>query len=137
MDTSTEPFLGRLEQLLEGQQGISVLSYVLIPLLVIAAVLLPPISGLERVLSAGHTTVGWDGGAVADPDGAQLTIPAEGLNEPIKAKIKSIPRVSFLEGSAGKMWVPAAESLPNWLIPKSPLYTICLLYTSPSPRDRS
>ncbi len=143
MDITTNPFLGRLERLFEGKWGSRLLSYLLIPLLIIAAVLLPPISGLERVLSAGHTTIGWDGGAVVDPDGTQVTFPAEGLSEPIKVKLTAIPRVNFLEGSAGKAWLPAAEALPNWLIPKSPLYTISVrgdtpeiaTITSPIPND--
>ncbi|MDH7484698.1 MAG: cellulase family glycosylhydrolase [Anaerolineae bacterium] len=142
MDT-TGPFLGRLEWLLEGKWGSRLLSFVLIPLLVIAALLLPPISGLERVLSVGHVPIGWEGGALVDPDGTQVTFPAEGLGEPIKAKLEAIPRVSFLEGSAGSEWVIAAENLPNWLIPKSPLYVLsvrgrepaAVIFTLPIPND--
>ena len=131
METTTSPFLSRLERLIEGESGSRVLSYLLIPLLIIAAVVLPPVSGPERILSAGHSTIGWDGGAVMDPDGTQLTFPAEGLAGPIQAKLTAIPRVNFLEGSAGKLWLPAAEALPNWLIPKSPLYTVSVRGTMP------
>ncbi|HUW13137.1 MAG TPA: hypothetical protein VM537_25665, partial [Anaerolineae bacterium] len=131
METTTSPFLSRLERLIEGESGSRVLSYLLIPLLIIAAVVLPPVSGPERILSAGHSTIGWDGGAVMDPDGTQLTFPAEGLAGPIQAKLTAIPRVNFLEGSAGKLWLPAAEALPNWLIPKSPLYTVGVRGTMP------
>jgi len=126
METTTSPFLGRLERLIEGELGRRLLSYMLIPLLVIAAVVLPPISGLERILSAGHATIGWDGGSVVDSDSTQLTFPAEGLTEPIRAKLTAIPRMNFLEGSAGEVWLSAAEALPNWLIPKSPLYTVSI-----------
>ena len=143
MDTTTSPFLNRLEYLVEGKWGSRLLNFLLIPLLIIAAVLLPPISGLERVLSAGHTAISLDGGAVVDPDGTQVTFPAEGLSEPIKAKLVSIPRLNFLEGSAGADWVPAAEALPNWLVPKSPLYVLsvrgsrptAVIFTVPIPND--
>ena len=124
MDITKTPFLSRLERVFDGEWGSRLLSFLLIPLLIIAAVLLPPISGLDRVLSAGHTAIDWGGGAVVDPDGSQATFAADSLNEPIKAKLETIPRVSFLEGSAGGEWVVAAENLPNWLIPKSPLYVL-------------
>ena len=143
MDMTTSPFLHRLERLLEGKWGRRFFNLFLIPLLIVAIVLLPPISGLDRLLSAGHTAIGWDGGAVVDPDGTQVTFLAEGLSEPIKVKLEAIPRVNFLEGSAGKEWIPAAEALPNWLIPKSPLYALsvrgsmpgAVIFTVPIPND--
>jgi spore germination protein YaaH len=143
METTSHPFLSRVERLFEGKWGSKVVSYVLIPLLIIAALLIPPISGLERILGAGHTLIAMEGGAVVDPDGAQLMFPSEGLIEPIRVRLEAIPRVSFLEGSAGKQWLRAAEALPTWLIPKSPLYTVSLrgqapqatTFSSPIPND--
>ncbi len=51
-----------------------VLWFVLLPLLIVFALLLPPFSLYERVAYAGFTGVGADGGAITDGNGAELSI---------------------------------------------------------------
>jgi hypothetical protein len=93
--------------------------------LVIAALLLPPVSAQERILDAGYQTIDSDtGGSVQDSDGMQVTVWPEGMEKNVKLKEVSVPRASFLDGSAGKDLVEAAKALPSHLHVKSPIYEI-------------
>jgi spore germination protein YaaH len=98
--------------------------YVLILGLLVAIILLPPISAVDRVLSYGYADIPEEGGFVTAEDGAQLLILPEGLQGRTKVKFTTIPRSSFLQGAAGNDLLTAAESIPLWLIMKSPYYQI-------------
>lgn len=133
-----------MDIILEGKWAGWVINLGLIPLLIVLSVLLPPVSAMERIFEAGYTTIGREGGAIRDPDGMQLTLLPEGISGKVKIKIESIPRVSFLEGSAGRSLVKAAELLPSHLIMKSPFYKIelragrepkAIIITIPIPND--
>jgi hypothetical protein len=56
-----------------------ILWFVVLPLMVVAALLLPPFSLYERVMSAGFTTVSATGGMVTTASGAQLVVPADAV----------------------------------------------------------
>lgn len=99
-------------------------NFVLIPLLVLSALLLPPVSLADRLLSIGYERIGRDGGAIQDPDGVQITFLPEGVNRSFRVKLSAIPRSLFLEGAAGNNLLTAAESIPPNLIMKSPYYRI-------------
>ncbi len=93
--------------------------------LVLASLLLPPVSAQERIFDAGYAQFDQDeGGSVVDPDGMQVTLLAEGLDKDVKAKSESVPMASFLDGSAGKDLEEAAGALPSNLHVKSPIYEI-------------
>ncbi|GAB4536331.1 MAG: hypothetical protein Kow0063_21680 [Anaerolineae bacterium] len=99
--------------------------YGLIVALLVAALLLPPISAAERILSLGYASISAEeGGFVSTEDGAQLIIPAEGLERQVKVRFRAISRSSFLEGTSGAELLKAAENIPLWLIMKSPYYQI-------------
>ena len=100
------------------------INLILIPALVVAALLLPPISLAERIAGIGFTTIGGEVWSVKDPDGTQLTIVENSPAESFKLKLSSVPRAEFLVGSAGKRLIPAAEALPANLVIKSPLYRV-------------
>jgi hypothetical protein len=124
MEEQSNPLSRGLYALLEGKSGGLVLNG-LIVVLVILALILPPVSAQDRILGAGYTTIERDaGGAVVDPDGMQVTLLAEGLEENVKIKEEQVPMASFLDGSAGKDLVEAAKGLPSYLQVKSPLYQI-------------
>ncbi|MBN1178639.1 MAG: hypothetical protein JXD18_05475, partial [Anaerolineae bacterium] len=109
--------------------------YVLITLLVIAALILPPISlpsrlgwvGFERVNAAN---------AYSHPDGLLIGLDASGGNRPalagtagdvqgsIRINVTSVPRQIFIEGSAGDDLVAARDAIPPILELKSPYYQI-------------
>lgn len=118
-------FLSKLtDALLEGTLGGLIINFLIIPFLCVAIILLPPVSAAQRLLDINYTLINTEGGAVRDPDGMQVTFLPEGLKRQIKVRLTSEPRTSFLEGSAGKDLVKAAEAIPANLILKSPVYTL-------------
>jgi hypothetical protein len=108
----------------QSEWSARLINLVLIPLLVIAALLLPPVSLAERIANIGFTTIGEEIWTVEDPDGTQLAVVKDTVVESLKLKLSSVPRLNFLEGSAGKKLIPAAEALPANLVVKSPLYRV-------------
>jgi spore germination protein YaaH len=121
-----------LEQLLESKWTGWIINLVVIPALLAASLLLPPISLRERLFEAGFAPIAMGGGSVVDPDGTQVTLPAEGLQAPVRVRLTSIPRLEFLEGSAGRALRKAAESIPEYLVMRSPLYQVALRGSMPS-----
>lgn len=99
--------------------------YGAIVVLLVAIILLPPISAAERFLSFGYADIpAEEGGFVSTEDGAQLIIPPEGIERKIKVRFTAIPRSNFLEGSSGSELLTAAENIPLWLIMQSPYYQV-------------
>lgn len=116
-------FWRNLAALLESSAA-SIVTFVLIPILLVAALLLPPVSLLDRIQSLSYVAVDQTGATVADPDGTAVILPPEAIQEPVQVSISSIPRVEFLDGSRGEDLRTAAENLPANLIPKSPFYQV-------------
>ncbi|MBI3958992.1 MAG: SH3 domain-containing protein [Chloroflexi bacterium] len=119
------PFGRNLASLLEGSAA-TVASLILIPALLAVALLLPPVSLLERIQGLTLTSVGTEGATLTDPDGTALIFPAEAVETSFRASLQSIPRADFVSGSAGEEWRPAIASLPNSLQPKSPIYQLVI-----------
>ncbi len=114
-------FLNSLESILEGKWSGRILAFVVIPALIVASLLLPPLALPERLLSAGHVTFTKTGGSLLDPDGTQLTIPPDSISGQVQVQFSSIPMADFLAGSAGDSSI--AQAIPSNLVMKSPLYT--------------
>jgi spore germination protein YaaH len=94
-------------------------------ILVLAIIFLPPISLAERIFSLGYANISSEeGGFVNAGDGAQLMVLPEGIQGKTKIKFSPIPRSSFLEGSAGRDLVKAAQDIPPWLVMESAYYQI-------------
>ncbi len=124
MERTSTSFLDSLTRLLEGPSS-RLINFVVLPLLVIAVLLLPPVSLYDRIVNSGYTRITPELGAVVDPDGTQVTFPPEALTGGrTYAKIVAVPREDFLAGDAGADLVSAAQSLPIHLVPKSPFYEI-------------
>jgi hypothetical protein len=123
-------FLRSIETLLEGRWAGRILIFVVVPALLIVSLLLPPIALPERVLSAGYTTITKVGGALLDPDGAQLTVPPGAVSGKAQLQFSSFPRADFLAGTAGD--AASAQAIPTNLEMKSPLYAISLRGEMPS-----
>jgi len=103
----------------------SLVIYGLIIVLLVAIFMLPPISAAERILSYGYADIPTEqGGFVTAEDGAQVIVLPEGIQGKTKIKFTAIPRSRFLEGSAGDDRLKAAESIPLWIVMKSPYYQI-------------
>ena len=114
-------FLRSLESILEGRWSGRILAFVVIPALIVASLLLPPLALPERLLSAGHETFTKTGGSLLDPDGTQLTIPPDSVSGRVQVQFSSVPMADFLTGSAGDTSI--AQAIPSNLAMKSPLYT--------------
>ncbi|MCB0039677.1 MAG: SH3 domain-containing protein [Caldilinea sp.] len=118
---SSSSGMGRI---LEGPAAWLV-TFLLIPGLIVAILLLPPISLLNRLESFTFERISANtGGAIQDPDGTTVNFPAEGVLANFQAQIKSTPRTDFIEGQAGNDLYEAAQSLPDTLIAKSPVYHV-------------
>ena len=115
----------------EDKRIARILTFVVIPILLIAALLLPPISLIQRIADLGAVRVTEAGGVIADPDGTQVIFQPGTIAEPFRASISSVPRVSFLEGSAGKNLLAAAKAIPSTLVAKSPFYQLKLRGEAP------
>jgi len=121
MEQGLNPVLQRtFEVVLEGKWAGWMVVCVLIPVLLVASVLLPPISLTERLSSAGHTVLTKTGGSLLDPDGTQLTVPPGAVSGKVQIKFTSVPRADFLGGTAGDQTI--TEAVPSNLEMKSPLY---------------
>ncbi len=124
MNYNERPGFGRnLASMLEGSAA-TVASLILIPALLAVAMLLPPVSLLERIQGLTLTSVGDGGATLLDPDGTALIFPAEAVDNSFRAAFQSIPRADFVGGSAGDGWRDAAAAMPDFLQPKSPVYTL-------------
>ena len=64
LNTKSNPLVQSFESVLESRVGGVVVNFVLIPLLILSALLLPPISLADRLLSIGYESIGRDGGAI-------------------------------------------------------------------------
>ncbi len=95
--------------------------YILIAVLVIAALLLPPISLLQRLGLTGYVRLNAENPSTSHPDGLTVSVSPED-NVSLRLKLGSVPMIDFLEGVAGPR--AAVEALPQVLQVKSPYYQI-------------
>ncbi|RMF03498.1 MAG: hypothetical protein D6768_05740, partial [Chloroflexi bacterium] len=136
------PLVQLIEIFIEGKWSGILINFIFIPLLVLIVLLLPPISLADRVMSLGYETIGINGGSLAD-QGMEINFLPQGVNQSFYAKLSTIPRSTFLEGSSGQSLLTAAESIPSNLIMRSPYYRIqwrgtpasAVLLRVPIPRD--
>jgi uncharacterized protein YraI len=114
----------RLGYWLESKRGAGIVYFAIIPVLVVLALLLPPISIVQRISGLGSTRITEAGGVVSDPDGSQVIITPGAASRPFRATLSSVPRITFLEGSAGGDLKEAAAAIPTRLMAKSPFYQL-------------
>ena len=111
-----------VERLREGLTG-GGWAYGLIALLVVIALILPPISLPQRVGLTGYTRLSADTPSTSHPDGITVRINPDEANG-LRVRLDSVPMVDFLEGAAGSDLRAAVEALPEVLRVKSPYYSI-------------
>ena len=103
----------------------AIVSLVLIPALIIVALLLPPISLIDRIQFLSFTAIDRNGGSLMDPDGTTIVFPPESVFEAFRVSLDSIPRAEFLSGNAGQDWMTARDALAaTGLEAKSPIYQV-------------
>ncbi len=125
------PETGGVGRFLEGPAA-WLITFVALPALVIVALLLPPVSLLNRLQAFTYTRIGVTGGALEDTDGTLVSFPAENVRARFMAAIESAPRPEFIEGQAGRELYEAARNIPEFLIPKSPFYSLDVLGDKPT-----
>jgi len=98
--------------------------YGMIAILIVVALFLPPVSLLGRLGLVGYTTLNAEKGSISHPDGLTLSIDPETFDGRLRVRQEVVPRLDFLEGSAGGALRKAVEALPDHLSVKSPFYQI-------------
>ncbi|MEA3341949.1 MAG: hypothetical protein U9R15_18455, partial [Chloroflexota bacterium] len=109
---------------LRSQSGSGAWAYGMIGVLVIVALMLPPVSLLHRLGIVGYTTINAENSSVSHPDGLTLSVDPETFDDKLRVRLDSAPREVFLMGDAGSALKTAVENLPTYIEVKSPLYQI-------------
>ena len=113
--------------------NVKALILIVVGVLLIAAPLLPPISLLERLGIVGYTTLDAENSSVSHADGLTLSADPETFTGKLRVRLESVPRLEFLEGSAGSALRQAVEALPDYLAVKSSFYQIQVRGDAPQP----
>ncbi|MGC9468867.1 MAG: NBR1-Ig-like domain-containing protein [Anaerolineae bacterium] len=101
-------------------------------LVLLVALFLPPISLAQRLGGGGYTALDSSTRFVEHPDGLRLSRPDDADGR-VRVKLGSIPRAEFAAGSVPETLADAVQSVPEYLVPKSPYYTIDLKSRDPVP----
>lgn len=124
--TLSNPLLRTLDNFLEGRATGWIVNVAVIPLLILVALVLPPVAIPSRILSAGYTGVSpTAGGFVSISDGAQFSVPKDTAKTSVSIRLTSQARDSFMKSSL-------AKNLPTTLDVKSPMYAPSMQGTPPS-----
>ena len=128
--TSSRP-MPRATRLMEGRRA-RLINFVVIPLLIIAVLLLPPINLWSTLRGYSYTAIDAGGGTVVDPDGTAVTFPDEAVASSFRTQLSSIPRLDFLAAKKGDSAFDASQNLSaNSLKPLSPFYQLAVRGTTP------
>ncbi|MEZ4674211.1 MAG: hypothetical protein R2932_08220 [Caldilineaceae bacterium] len=73
-------------------------SFVLIPSLILAVLLLPPVNLWDRLQLFAFNRISTSGGMLRDSDGTIVSFPPEGVHETFYASFESIPKLTLLRG---------------------------------------
>ena len=109
---------------LRGQPGSGAWVYGAIGVLIIVALLLPPVSLLQRLGIVGYTTINAENNTTSHPDGLTLSVSPETFDGKLRVRLDAVPREELLMGDAGSALKKAVAALPDYLKVKSPLYQI-------------
>jgi len=118
-------------RLLEGPAA-WLITFILIPALLIAVLLLPPINFLQRLQAFAYTRINPIGGVIADSDGTMVNFPGEGIKSSFFANIDSIPRENFISGQVSRQYFDASSTIPSHLQTRSPFYEVDVRGTTPN-----
>ena len=124
-------FWSGLTRLVEGPIGWLV-TLIVIPALLAAVLLLPPINLISYLEALTYTRISPAGGVISDPDGTNINFPAEGIGSTFLASVGGVPRTDFMAGRVGRNLFEAASNLPTHLVPKSPFYEVDVSGTTPT-----
>jgi hypothetical protein len=106
-----------------GKATSRIVSFVIIPVLVLAVLLLPPISLTTRIAEIGYQRVDRAGGTITAGDGMELIVSSGAVAKNIPVKIDVVPRVDFQKQTAGDARA-AAAAFSSSLKLLGPTYTL-------------
>ena len=106
-----------------GKATSRIVSFVVIPVLVLAVLLLPPISLTTRIAEIGYERVDRAGGTIRAGDGMELIVSSGAVAKNIPVKIDVVPRVDFQKQAAGDAKA-AAAAFSSSLKLLSPTYSV-------------
>ncbi len=103
---------------------LSVIIWGMIAILLVAGLLLPPISLGERLFGTDYVRLDADNSRADHPDGLTLVVDTTMSSDRLQVKLDSIPQLDVSSGAVTEEWQAAAAALPADLVLKSPLYGI-------------
>ena len=106
------------------QPGSGAWAYGVIGVLIIVALMLPPVSLLQRLGIIGYVTINAENNTASHSDGLTLTVNPATFDGRLRVRLDSVPREDLLMGNAGSALKDAVAALPAYLKVKSPLYQI-------------
>jgi hypothetical protein len=98
--------------------------YGVVAVVVIMLLLLPPVSLLKRLGIGGYMTLDASSSSISHDDGLTISVNPDTFTDRLRLRIDSVPRLEFLEGSAGSALRKSVEALPPNLMVKSPVYQV-------------
>jgi hypothetical protein len=105
---------------------------VVVMVVLVVVLFLPPFRLLERISGGGYDFLTVENPTASHQEGIQVVARPDELDGKFGVNLSSVPRLTFLEGSAGAELKRAAEALPPNLMVKSPYYQISTQGNSPS-----
>jgi hypothetical protein len=118
------PSFGERVRTALARVGLRRLVYAALAILIAVILFVPPISLLRRLGIIGYTTLNAANNLVSHEDGLTMQVDPDSFEGRLKVRLDSVPRLEFLEGSAGRALRKAVEALPAHLDVKSPYYKI-------------
>ena len=102
--------------------------------LLIILLFVPPISLGQRLgaIGGGYTTLDNQTPSVEHPDGLRVTR-TDTNGARVRIKLASIPRADFVVGSVSEALEAAVTTMPDYLVSKSPYYTLDIRADGPVP----
>ncbi len=96
-------------------------------LLVIVALLMPKLSlaQLGGAFEGGYTALDAENATLEHPDGLKIKL-SEPVERKVRVKLDSVPQADFVAGTLSADMLPALNTLPAYLTPKSPYYQITM-----------
>jgi len=77
---------------------------------------------LNRLDIIGYDVLDAEHSSISDPDSVTLRVDPATFTDRLRVQLNTVPRLEFLEGSAGSALRQAVQALPSHLTVKSPLY---------------
>lgn len=106
-----------------GTSASRIVSFVVIPVLVIAVLLLPPVSLTTRIAEIGYERLDRAGATIRAGDGMEAAVPPGAVAKNIPVRVDVVPRLDFQKQAAGDTRAAAAAFSANLKV-VSPIYAI-------------